>query len=432
MSVEKSILGGFLFTFSNPLILFLIVGLFARFNFILPASPGGLHIVQYITGFIFIFVGALIWWWFITFTIDKVRSHFNIRSMWLINKIIGSIILIFAIVGIVTATSSLARGADTRCWNSQRGFGPFRDAEGNPLSNNTSDTLFFMISSDDADAVEFRSKVRNLKPSKAWGFVVSDSKGKAFIDIHSVETDFDGLSSRPALEVEGRLAGEAYAKNSFADRTNVIRRIKSGMKGPDPSGSLNFFKLAVSNGEMFLAGGLHTPEPLLSMQLPEGFRPDSIGFYLAPGASISPDFVRLSSSSLSPFLTPWDDPDLLNEYLQASLDWLEGYWQPLDRSLDEALLRLGGDYRFALVRAENGYDLIYLSGAKINPDAWRRGMLKASLRPSGIKDVWNIVWYDSMHAPLSHELKAQFDNNGTLSIQFPYQNSQLRLQRTGR
>ena len=35
-SAKKSILGGFLFTFSNPLILFLIIGLFARFNFLLP------------------------------------------------------------------------------------------------------------------------------------------------------------------------------------------------------------------------------------------------------------------------------------------------------------------------------------------------------------------------------------------------------------
>ena len=36
VSAKKNILGGFLFTFSNPLIIFLIIGLFARFNFTSP------------------------------------------------------------------------------------------------------------------------------------------------------------------------------------------------------------------------------------------------------------------------------------------------------------------------------------------------------------------------------------------------------------
>lgn len=103
-SDKKDILGGFLFTFSNPLILFLIIGLFARFNFLMPE----IRFYHYLVGFIFILAGAIGWWWMVTFFVDKVRAHFNIRSMWLINRIIGSIILIFAVVGIATATVNLA------------------------------------------------------------------------------------------------------------------------------------------------------------------------------------------------------------------------------------------------------------------------------------------------------------------------------------
>ena len=40
VSAKKNILGGFLFTFSNPLIIFLIIGLFARFNFLIPEIKG--------------------------------------------------------------------------------------------------------------------------------------------------------------------------------------------------------------------------------------------------------------------------------------------------------------------------------------------------------------------------------------------------------
>jgi len=102
-SVKKDILGGFLFTFSNPLILFLIIGLFARFNFAMPEA----RFYHTIVGYLFILGGALSWWWIVTYFVDKVRAHFNIRSMWLINRIIGTIIFIFAVVGIATATQNL-------------------------------------------------------------------------------------------------------------------------------------------------------------------------------------------------------------------------------------------------------------------------------------------------------------------------------------
>lgn len=102
-SVRKNILGGFLFTFSNPLILFLIIGLFARFNFMIP----DMRWYHYIVGYAAIGAGALMWWWVVTWFVDKVRAHFNVRSMWLINRIIGIIIAIFAVVGIVTGIMNL-------------------------------------------------------------------------------------------------------------------------------------------------------------------------------------------------------------------------------------------------------------------------------------------------------------------------------------
>ncbi len=91
---------GFLFTLSNPLIMFLIIPLFARFSFPLPEYK----FYHIIIGYAAIVLGALLWWAVITFFVDKVRTHFNIRSMWLINRIIGSIILILSLYGLVTGT----------------------------------------------------------------------------------------------------------------------------------------------------------------------------------------------------------------------------------------------------------------------------------------------------------------------------------------
>ena len=70
---------------------------FARFNFLSPDY----YYYHYIIGFFFIFVGALLWWFMITYFVNKVRSHFNVRSMWLVNLIIGFVILIMSGFGFV-------------------------------------------------------------------------------------------------------------------------------------------------------------------------------------------------------------------------------------------------------------------------------------------------------------------------------------------
>lgn len=92
----RDMVTGFLFTLSNPLIVFLIFILFGRFTF--PTPMWFLNII----GFCAIVGGALLWWAVITYFVNKVRSHFNIRSMWLINRIMGGIILVISLYGIIS------------------------------------------------------------------------------------------------------------------------------------------------------------------------------------------------------------------------------------------------------------------------------------------------------------------------------------------
>lgn len=97
-SYWKDIVTGFFLTVSNPLILFFIIGLFARFNFLLPEF----RYYHYVSGYLSIAGGALAWWFMITFLVNKMRTHFNVRSLYLINRIIGSLLVIFALVGAVS------------------------------------------------------------------------------------------------------------------------------------------------------------------------------------------------------------------------------------------------------------------------------------------------------------------------------------------
>jgi Putative threonine efflux protein len=84
---------GFLVTFSNPLIILLFMACFAQFAFVVPNRP-----VEMTFGYMCVFVGALLWWYGLTWLIDMVREKFSDNSIQLINRIIGSVVIIFSLV----------------------------------------------------------------------------------------------------------------------------------------------------------------------------------------------------------------------------------------------------------------------------------------------------------------------------------------------
>ena len=83
----------FLLTLSNPLIIFLLIALFARFNYIYPDEK----LLSILLGLASILAGALSWWLLITFLVGKLRKLLNPRGLWIMNKVVGSIIMILSI-----------------------------------------------------------------------------------------------------------------------------------------------------------------------------------------------------------------------------------------------------------------------------------------------------------------------------------------------
>lgn len=93
----------FFVTLSNPLIIFLFIGLFARFTFVLPGIPLGEQMI----GYMGIAIGAIAWWFGITYFVDKVRNRFNMRGIWMINRIIGGIVIVVALFGLIVTLLGL-------------------------------------------------------------------------------------------------------------------------------------------------------------------------------------------------------------------------------------------------------------------------------------------------------------------------------------
>lgn len=103
-SYHQDILSAFGLTLSNPFIIFLYIALFARFNFL---AEGKMFSI--LLGLASIALGAISWWFIITYLVDKVRSNFNVRGLWIMNRIIGMVIIILSAIGIVFAMWDYAK-----------------------------------------------------------------------------------------------------------------------------------------------------------------------------------------------------------------------------------------------------------------------------------------------------------------------------------
>ncbi len=88
---------GFFLAFSNPLLVLLFLALFTPLNFMLPEQP----LYNQFIGYAAIFGGAMLWWVFITYVVSKLRERFDVRGVWIINKIIGTIVMIGAFIGAI-------------------------------------------------------------------------------------------------------------------------------------------------------------------------------------------------------------------------------------------------------------------------------------------------------------------------------------------
>ncbi|MFC4666696.1 LysE family translocator [Falsiporphyromonas endometrii] len=105
LNYPKTIASSFLLTFSNPLIIFFFIALYARFN-IVPeyTSP----ILGYLLVMICIIIGALLWWYIVTKLVDKLKDNISVMGLRWFNRIIAIIFALVGLIGIISTCFSLA------------------------------------------------------------------------------------------------------------------------------------------------------------------------------------------------------------------------------------------------------------------------------------------------------------------------------------
>lgn len=88
---------GFAVAIVNPMVIAIYLGLFAYLGLSLSDLNGSEKIVGYLS----VVCGDVLWWLFLSTLINKVRNKFDLKGIWVINRILGSVLVIAALVWLV-------------------------------------------------------------------------------------------------------------------------------------------------------------------------------------------------------------------------------------------------------------------------------------------------------------------------------------------
>lgn len=96
-NLANDYISSFILTLSNPLILFVLIALFARFEFLNENTTLFLNVI----GILSILGGAFLWWSVLTYLVSRFRDRLSYSGLKLMNRIIGIIIIVIGVFGML-------------------------------------------------------------------------------------------------------------------------------------------------------------------------------------------------------------------------------------------------------------------------------------------------------------------------------------------
>lgn len=142
---------------------------------------------------------------------------------------------------------------------------------------------------------------------------------------------------------------------------------------------------------------------------------------------------RYSSLHIPKPLIPQIYPDVAAvEYALSNCnDSRCAIWEYYDEEVETRIALKGGRYKFALLPSEKGgYDIIYLSGAEVDPFRWSAGALKGRLIPTPFSDTFTLYWIDSAGKEIADLTPYATFDGIIMSLVFPIQKAKFRFVRS--
>lgn len=346
------------------------------------------------------------------------------------NRFIKALILLLALF------SFCRTFADTTFLNKKRGYEPFTYAtkEGILIENPT-DSLVYdyyaLAKPATTFALDFRSKNITGNPASKYSYTTRKGKEVIIKNPHwgfFIRTSSDTLGvtvktvdKKTAVELQSALEISIYSGKLKRKESKIIS------ENVNPYNGDNLWSLNINDGVCKIKAGNTRLNEI--MDFPVEGKVLGVGFYAGWGSKILISDIKMTAIYEDSGKVTDTSFEEIESRVGKSEDDMEGYWTIFDRDLEESLLKFGGNYKFLCFKDGEEYKLIYLEGASVNSREWKKGDVKAILRPTPFSGIYDVEWLDSMKQPLSHEIKAQQGEGNTLLFQFPYQSSKFRLRK---
>lgn len=255
-----------------------------------------------------------------------------------------------------------------------------------------------------------------------WGLVFNmDEEGNYCAVVLSCDNSapFDDITDQRTMRV-ALIQREENVKTTLAETSLT--------KGVSLEDDFNTLCVDVDERGVRVSIGKDELQQVLEASVSRPMSEIQVGYLVGPGACVAIERAVLTLENDNQVIasTLWT-LDALDEYLATSTDPVEGYWKYLDRDMQDEWLRLGGRYTLAVVRADNGYDLIYIDGAQVKKSQWQPGMIKGHINKTIFSGNYDLSWTDATMEPIDNDAYATIENGVILTLNFPTYKSQVRF-----
>ena len=232
-------------------------------------------------------------------------------------------------------------------------------------------------------------------------------------------TPYDDITDQRSMRV-------SIVQNDGMDEKELA--CTSLTRGVSLEDDMNTICVDVNEQQVTVSIGKNDLQQVLEVPVKRPVGMVQVGYLVGPGArtAVERAVLTIENEQQIAATTLWSLENL-EEYLSQSTDPVEGYWRYLDRDMQDEWLRLGGRYTLAVVRADDGYDLIYIDGAQVKKSMWQLGMIKGHISKTQFTGNYDLRWIDATMEPIDKDAYATIENGVILTLNFPVYKSQVRF-----
>lgn len=283
-----------------------------------------------------------------------------------------------------------------------------------PVSVKSGDIFSFDCTGEDVERQRIEVGISPVSLGKTdWNLTLNDTVCNHVICINTkrIERNKFDFDHDESIVISLSVDGKELLKKDFGKRLPISK-------------SPVYLRVQLDGKEIILSAGGSTLETAGKI--------DYEGFIDYAGISSKYDIIITRHSSLfvpKPIIPQlYDDEPSVHAALSGCTDSRCGIWDFFDEEVETRIALKGGRYKIAILPSDNGgYDLIYLSGAEIEPFRWKAGALKGHLTPTPFADTFTLYWIDSTGKEINDGTPYAAMDGALMSLVFPLQKAKFRF-----